>query len=65
MDDNIVDLCAQQPHVTIQTHDGNVSVVPVAALRGIASGQLPASNLGEPVLRAIISDYLDQIQCHN
>lgn len=65
MDDNIVDLCANQPHVCIKTHDGDAHVVPVAALRGIANGQYPASNLGEPVLRAIISDYLDQIQCHN
>lgn len=61
-DTNVVDLTAKQPHINIYTHDGNVHVLPLAALRNVVKGVYPAASLGEEVLRAIVSDCLSQIE---
>lgn len=54
----VINLVESQPHVMIQTHDGDAHVVPVSTFREIAKGTYPSSNLGEPVLRRIIEEWL-------
>jgi hypothetical protein len=53
----VVDIAAQQPHLTIQV-PGGVVVMPVSAVREVANGNRPLSGLGDDVIRSLLKDYL-------
>lgn len=49
-----------QPHVSIPTADGNVAVVPASELANWAAGE--AAEIGAEVLRAIVKNWLSELQ---
>ncbi|UIS24713.1 hypothetical protein S21ZY_151 [Pseudomonas phage ZY21] len=59
---NVVDLIEKTPHVSLIDHQGNAHVIPVSAIRGIANGTYPPSNLGDDVLRRIVEEWLNLVE---
>lgn len=51
-----------RPHMTVQTADGNVHVIPLANLNEFVRGERPArliaGDASEEVMRALLRDYL-------
>lgn len=52
-----------KPHLTIQIANGDVHVMPLAMWQDFADGKLPLANIecGELLLRAIVSDWLQDV----
>ena len=63
VDSKVVDIEAYrpQPHVNIQTSDGNVHVYPLAFFEDVARGVQPVSAVDPNVLQAVISDWLKDL----
>lgn len=59
---SVVDLTDKTPHVALIDHKGDAHVIPVSALRGVANGTYPPSNLGDDVLRRIVEEWLSKVE---
>lgn len=53
----MIDISEKQEHVTVEA-EGSVHVIPMSLLRNIASGKKESLILTEPVVRAIIKDWI-------
>lgn len=60
---DVVDLDSMRPHFSINLPNGDVHVMPVVLVQGVAQGHLPLEALGEGPIRRIIAEWLDDRGC--
>lgn len=60
-DDNVVDLDAQRPHLTVEG-ESRVHVVPVALIEDVIIGKRSPTVLGDELTRDILAQWLRGVQ---
>jgi len=53
----MIDFTETQPHLTIPT-DNEVHIIPVSTIKSVIAGKKESTVLTEPVIKAILKDWL-------
>jgi hypothetical protein len=59
---DVVDMGDYRPHLAVKGTDGVIHVMPVALVMDVVQGTKPLSIIPEPVIRAMLGDFLMDCQ---